>query len=136
MNPCQPVLSRACPERSRMGRMDPWLIKHRFRRLQKWGPASTEPGDCGRSFCRCLYRTKIRTKTPKPVNISLCSLRLKQNPRNPCNPRLNIIEFSESSVPGVYPEFIPESCSPDSQQGNVSSLDFLSGVSKNSFDSC
>ena len=43
---------------------------------------------------------------------------------------LNIIEFSESSVSGVYPEFIPESCSPDSQQGNVSSLDFLSGVAK------
>jgi hypothetical protein len=35
-----------------------------------------------------------------------------------------MIEFSEFSVPGVYPEFIPESCSPDSQQGNVSSLDF------------
>ncbi len=41
-----------------------------------------------------------------------------------CNPWLNIIEFSEFSVSGVYPEFIPESCSPDSQQGNVSSLDF------------
>ncbi len=41
-------------------------------------------------------------------------------------------KFSDSSVPGVYPEFIPESCSPDSQQGNVSSLDFLSGVAKKS----
>ena len=82
-------------------RANPWLIKHRFRRLQKWGPASTEPGDCGRSFCRCLHRTKIRTKTPKLANSSLCSLWLKQNPRNPCNPWLNIIEFSESSVCSV-----------------------------------
>ncbi len=28
---------------------------------------------------------------------------------------------------GVYPEFIPENCSPGSQQGNVSLLAFLSG---------
>ncbi len=80
---------------------NPWLIKHRFRRLQKWASASTEPGDCGRSFCRCLHRKKIRTKTPKPANSSLCALWLKQNPRNRCNPWLDIIEFSESSVPSV-----------------------------------
>ncbi len=49
---------------------------------------------------------------------------------NPLNPWLNTIEFSVFSVPGVYPEFIPESCSPDSQQGNVSSLalEFTLGV--------
>ncbi len=46
------------------------------------------------------------------------------------NSWLNIIEFSEFSVSGVYPEFIPESCSPDSQQGNVSplALEFTLGV--------
>ena len=59
VNPCQSVSKITVPIR-----VNSWLIKHRFRQLHKWGIAKW-PGGCGRSFCRCLHRTKIRTKTPK-----------------------------------------------------------------------
>ena len=57
----------------------PRLIEPVFSWLHKWDIAKW-PGDCGRSFCRCLHRTKIRTKTPKPAknkSASICvNLRL------------------------------------------------------------
>jgi len=37
---------------------------------------------------------------------------------------------------GVYPEFIPESCSLDLQQGNVRSLAFLSGANRRQAQYC
>ncbi len=43
----------------------------------------------------------------------------KTNPNKPNSPSL---------CPGVYPEFIPGNCSPDSQQGKNYSLDFLQGA--------
>ncbi len=40
------------------------------------------------------------------------------------NPWLNIIEFSEFSVSGVYPELVPGVCLLAFLPGDVSSLDF------------